>query len=159
MANAKPTSTPIALGQKLCLNDSPLFEHPTMYRSTIGALQYLTMTRPDISFTMNKLSQFLHAPTVQHWIACKRLLRYLKGTPNMGLMFKPASKLQLEGYSDADWASCIDDRRSTAGYCIFLGPNLISWCSQKQKTVLWCDNQSASALASNPLFHAHTKHI
>ena len=96
MASAKPATTPMVLGNTLALHDSALFEQPMLYRSTVGALKYLTTLRPDISFTVNKHSQFLHAPTVNHWIACKRLLRYIKGTPSIGLSFKPASRLQLE---------------------------------------------------------------
>ncbi|KAL6333976.1 hypothetical protein AAG906_000027 [Vitis piasezkii] len=87
MVHAKPSSTPMALGQKLALEDNALFPDDTLYHSTIGALQYLTLTRPDISFSVNKLSQFFKAPTQHHWSACKRLLRYVSGTRTLGLSF------------------------------------------------------------------------
>ena len=126
MIAAKNWPSPMCSSKKLFKTDSKLFEHPTVYRSTIGALQYLTLTRPDISFSVTKLSQFLQAPTVEHWLACKRLLRYLKGTSSVGICFRPASRLTLECFTDVDWASSIDDRRSTSGYCVFLGGNLIT---------------------------------
>ena len=131
MYSAKPCSTPMWYSKKLFANDSKLFEHPTVYRSTVGALQYLTLTRPDIVFSVNKLSQFLQSPTIDHWNASKRLLRYLKRTQSVGIYFKPASRMNLECFSDADWASSIDDRRSTSGCCVFLGGNLIVWSSKK----------------------------
>ena len=134
MANCKPCSTPLSAGAKLTKLGSP-FSDPSLYRSTIGALQYLTYTRPDISFSVNKLSQFLASPTVDHWIACKRLLRYLKGTAGLSLHFKPSSSLSVEVFTDADWASCVDDRRSTSGCCVYLGGNLIAWSSKKQNVV------------------------
>lgn len=127
---------------KLRLEGSPLFSNPSLYRSTIGALQYLTMTRPDISFSVNKLSQFLQNPTVEHWGACKRVLRYLKGTIGLGLHFKPSTHLKIEAYSDADWASSVDDRKSTTGYCVFLGGNLVNWCSKKQSSVARSSTES-----------------
>ena len=102
MTQAKPTSTLMCSNQKLPLSDSKEFDDPTIYRSTIGALQYLTMTRPNISFAVNKLSQYLQNPTVQHWSACKHVLRYLKRTSQLGLHFKPALRLTLECFSDAD---------------------------------------------------------
>ena len=88
--------------KKLFNHDNKPFEQPTVYRSTIRALQYLTLTRPDIPFSLNKLSQFLQTPTVDHWAAYKRLFRYLKGTPNVGIYFKPTSRMNLECFSDAD---------------------------------------------------------
>ena len=106
-----------------------------MYRSTIGALQYLTLTRPDLAFCVNKLSQFQQTPTVAQWNACKHILRYVKGTLSHGLLFKPASLFTLEGCSDSYWATNIDDRKSISGICVFLGGNLITWSSRKQKAV------------------------
>ena len=135
MAECKPCDTPLSSCLKLSKSGADPFEDPTLYRSTIGALQYLTHTRPDIAFVVNKLSQFLVSPSLVHWQVCKRVMRYLKGTIHIGLWFKPASSLTLEAYSDADWASDIDDRRSTNGSCVFLAGNLISWSSKKQQVV------------------------
>lgn len=84
------------------------------------------MTRPNTSFAINKLSQFLHASTAQHWQACKRVLRYLRCIVEYGLKFQPIKALVLEGFTDADWANNIDDK-TTSSYCISLGRNLIQW--------------------------------
>lgn len=135
MLNAKPSPTPMVSSNTLFLNDSPPFSDITLYRSVIGALQYLTLSRPDIAFAVNKLSQFLQAPTQQHWIACKRILRYLVGTVGEGILFTSASNMEIEGYCDADWASSLDDRRSTSGNLIYFGGNLVSWSSKKQRSV------------------------
>jgi hypothetical protein len=100
----------------------------------VGSLQYLSLTRPDVSFAVNKVCH-LHCPTVNHWTTVKRILRHLKHTLYHGLFIRRQSSTNLHAYSDADWASCPDDRRSTGGYCIYLGSNLISWSSRKQATV------------------------
>lgn len=90
---------------------------------------------PDNSFVVSRVCQFMHAPTTTHWSAVKHILRYLRGTPTHGLTFQASADFTLSCFTDADWASCSDDRRSTSGYCSFLGLNLISWSSTKQKVV------------------------
>ncbi|KAL5825808.1 hypothetical protein ACOSQ3_021871 [Xanthoceras sorbifolium] len=102
MAAAKPYPTPASGSLKLTISDGAPFFDPSLYRSTIGALQYLTLTRPDIAFVVNKLSQFLKAPTQFHWLACKRVLRYIIGTLNFGIQFTPAKHLVLEGFVNVD---------------------------------------------------------
>jgi hypothetical protein len=135
MVDAKPVSSPMASSTQLSAFEGDVFDNPTLYRSTVGALQYLCITRPDISFCVNKLSQFMHKPTDLHWQSVKRLLRYLKHTIQHGLHFQKSSINSIQAFSDADWAGSRDDRRSTGGYCIFLGDNLISWSCRKQQTV------------------------
>jgi hypothetical protein len=95
----------------------------------------LTLTRPNSSFLVNKICQFLHAPTTVHLTAAKRVLRYVKGTTNLSLQIVCSPSLFMSGFSDANWAGCIDDRRSTGGFAIFLGSNLVSWRAGKQPTV------------------------
>lgn len=90
------------------------------------------MTRPDISFSVNKVCQ---CPTTVHWAAVKRILRYLKHTVSCGLKINKSPTLLVSSFSDADWASCLDDRRSTGGFAVFLGSNLVSWSARKQATV------------------------
>nr|XP_048321732.1 secreted RxLR effector protein 161-like [Ziziphus jujuba var. spinosa] len=135
MDGAKSYPSPIIVSKPLSLAEGDPLSDPELFRSTIGSLQYLTITRPDICFTVNKLSQFVHVPTSSHWEACKRLLRYLKGTADHGLQLHSSVKLVIHGFTDSDWASDRDDRRSTSGYGIFLGSNLISWSSKKQAVV------------------------
>lgn len=121
-------------GISLVSTGSP-FSDPSLYRSLVGELQYLTITRPDLSYVVNHVSQFLHSPIVDHFHAVKHILRYVKGTINYGLNFSRSSAFLLVAYSDADWARCVETRRSTYGYSIFLGGNLVSWSVKKQPTV------------------------
>ena len=135
MFEAKLVSSPIASSTHLSVLDGDPCDDPTLYRSTVGTLQYLSITRPDIAFSVNKLSQFMHNPTTLHWQSVKRLLRYLKQTIHFGIRIQPSSTTVLQGFTDADWAGDRDDRRSTGGYCIFLGSNLVFWSCKKQATV------------------------
>lgn len=97
---------------------------------------YLNFTRPDISYVVQQLSQFLHSPTEVHWKAAIHVLKYLKGCPSKGLFFgKNTFPIEITAFSDSDWASCKDTRRSLTGYCIFMGNSMISWKTKKQKTV------------------------
>jgi hypothetical protein len=135
MIEAKLVSTPMTSSTNLSAYEGePFFDH-TLFCSTVGALQYLSITRPDIAFVVNKLSQFMHKPTQPHWQFVKRLLRYLKSTIQFGLHIYRFSCSTLQAYSDADWVGNKDDRRFTSSFCVFLGKNLISWGCRKQATV------------------------
>jgi hypothetical protein len=135
MTNAKPISSPMAANSSLSKFSCSKFSDVTLYHSTMGALQYLSLTHPDIAFAMSKVSQFMHDPCDSHWSVVKRILRYLKSTIDHGLLIKKCSSTQLFAYSYADWAGCPDDCKSTFGYCVFLGSNILSWSSNKQPTV------------------------
>lgn len=111
MLAAKPLSTPAPFGFIFSqFYGDPLFDATTS-RSIVGALQYLTMTRPDLSYAVNEVCQFMHAPTTTYFEAVKRILRYLKATLGYGIRFRPITNVCLLAYSDADWAGCPDDRR------------------------------------------------
>ncbi|XP_019155374.1 PREDICTED: uncharacterized protein LOC109152241 [Ipomoea nil] len=134
MTDCKPLATPASTMQAVTPSDE-LFDNPTQYRRIVGALQYLTITRPDLSYAVNRLCQFMHSPTVDHWGMVKRVLRYVKGTVDYGLRLSASTSTSIQAYSDSDWAGCPVDRKSTSGYAVFLGSNLVSWLSQKQRTV------------------------
>ena len=134
MLGCRPASTPIEQNHKLCaeLGDPVNKER---YQRLVGRLIYLCHTRPDITYAVSIVSRYMHDPRSGHMDAVYRILRYLKGSPGKGLWFKKNGHLGVEGYCDADWASSLDDRRSTSGYCVFVGGNLVSWRSKKQPVV------------------------
>ena len=115
MKNCKSIDTPLSTLEKLSIESGNKLgiEDSSRYRSMVGALQYLTLTRPDLSFAVNKVCQFLHAPTTVHWSAVKRILRYVRGTCDTGLKIRRSKSMLVSAFSDTDWAGCIDDRRST----------------------------------------------
>lgn len=135
MDGAKVVTTPMASSSVLTLDDGSPATDATEYRRVLGLLQYLAFTRPDISFFVNKLSQFMHAPTLFHWQAVKRVLRYLKGTIHHGLFLHRENSLQLRSFSDSDWGGVRDGGRSTTAYLLYLGSNIVSWKSVIQNTV------------------------
>jgi hypothetical protein len=116
-------------GEALSSDDS------TRYRGIVGALPYLTLTRLDISFSVNKVCQFLHSPTIVHWTVVKRILRYLHAIASVGLRFSKSDSTLVSAFSDADWTGCRDDRRSTSCFVVYFGSNLISCSARKQATV------------------------
>jgi len=132
---AKPCATPMMKDTKNMFREGIPIKDVTAYQRIIGRLIYLTNTRPDISYYVQFLSQFQRAPTSEHHSAAHRVLRYIKGTPGQGLFFSASSDLQLKGFCDSDWTSCPQTRRSTTGFCVFLGYSPISWKSKKQSTV------------------------
>ena len=113
MKGCMPSSTPISTSEKLSLHDGEVLgaEDSTKYISILGALQYLILTRPDISYSVNKVCRFLHAPTSAHFTAVKRILRYLQATHSHGLKLGKSDSMLVSAFSDADWAGCPDDRR------------------------------------------------
>jgi hypothetical protein len=153
MHNCKPTHTPLATDGKLSLTAGDLLspDDATSYRNLVGALQYLTLTQPHISYSVNKVCQFLHAPTTHHLYAVKRILCYLHGTRGLGIQIHPSQSMLLSAFSDVDWANNVDDRRSTGDFAIFLSPNLITWSAHKQAIVSHCSTQvEYKAIANAP---------
>ncbi|KAL2228858.1 UNVERIFIED_CONTAM: Retrovirus-related Pol polyprotein from transposon RE2 [Sesamum indicum] len=132
---AKAASTPLPSGIKLSSDAGALLRNPDSFRRLVGRLLYLSFTRPDISHAVQQLSQYLNHPCDAHWNAALHVVKYLKGCPSLGLFLPADNSLVLQGYCDADWASCSNSRRSLTGFCLFLGPALISWKTKKQSTV------------------------
>jgi hypothetical protein len=135
ITNSMIVDTPIEYNNRLNTHDGEPLPDATLYRQLVGCLVYLTVTRPDISYAVHIVSQFMAAPQSLHYIVVLQILRYLKGTLFHGLHFSSQSSLTLQAYSNANWAGDPTDRRSTTGYCFLLGDSLISWRSKKQSVV------------------------
>ena len=135
MHNAKPIKTPMKTSGHLGTDPTGKPVDQKVYRSMIGSLLYLCASRPDIMLSVCMCARFQAAPKESHLKAVKRILRYLVHTPNLGLWYPKGSKFKLVGFSDADYAGCKVDRKSTSGTCQFLGRSLVSWTSKKQNSV------------------------
>ena len=193
----KPASVPMEYNNKSIHDTEPL-EDIGVFQRIVGKLIYLTITRPDISYAVSYVSQFMQKPVKCHMELVNQLLRYLKASPGRGVLMKNNGRTDIVAYTDADWAGNPIDRKSTTGFCMFVGGNLVTWKSKKQTVVarssaeaeyramaaatseiiwlrlllhelgfnldgrptqLFCDNQAAIQIASNPVFHERTKHI
>ncbi|CAL2225144.1 unnamed protein product [Prunus armeniaca] len=135
MLDCKPTDTPIVENHKLGVYVDQVPTNKERYQRLVGRLIYLSLTRPDIAYAVSVASQFMHSPSEDHIAAMMRILSYLKSAPGRGLLFKKNGHLDLEGYTDADYAGNIIDRHSTSGYFTFVGGNLVMWRSKKQNVV------------------------
>ncbi|CAM8973439.1 unnamed protein product [Rhodiola kirilowii] len=174
LSNSKPAKTPLELKHKLSLSEEPLLSDPLHYRRLVGKLIYMTITRPDLSYRVHILSQYMQQPTTEHLRAAHRVLRYIKGAPVQGLFFSAASNLQLQAFCNADWAACPVTRRSSAeseyrsmaaASCelIWLARLLADMgLTVATPILLHCDNKVAihiAIIAHNPVFHERTKHV
>jgi Reverse transcriptase (RNA-dependent DNA polymerase)/Integrase core domain/gag-polypeptide of LTR copia-type len=130
----KPANIPMEYGNKVTTNKEPL-DDVRLFQRLVGKLIYLTITRPDISYTVSYISQFMQSPLKGHMELVNQLLRYLKLAPGRGILMTNNGHTEIEGYADADWAGSPHDRKSTTGYCMFVGNNLVSWKCKKQDTV------------------------
>ncbi|GJV48893.1 ribonuclease H-like domain-containing protein [Tanacetum coccineum] len=132
--HCNPCRTPVDTESKLGSEGDPVSD-PTLYRSLAGALQYLTFTRPDISYVVQQVCLYMHDPREPYFTALRHILRYVRGIFAFGLQLHASSTAQLTAYTNADWAGCPVTRRSTSGYCVFLGDNLLSWSAKRQVTL------------------------
>jgi Reverse transcriptase (RNA-dependent DNA polymerase) len=144
MENCNPIATWMELGRKLSRYDEGDEVDVNLYRSLIRNLRYLTCTRPDIMFT----SQYMESPKTSHWKATKMILRYVRGTVDLGLHYSKTNNFKLTGYSDGDWYGDIDDRKSTSGSAFYVGDTVFTWLSKKQAiiTLSTCEAEQVAAL-------------
>jgi hypothetical protein len=135
MENASHKRTPAPTHLKVSKDENGVSVDQSLYRSMIGSLLYLTASRPDIAFVVGVCARYQAEPKVSHINQVKRILKYVNGTSDYGILYTHGSESELSGYCDDDWAGSADDRKSTSGGCFFLGNNLISWFSKKQNCV------------------------
>ncbi|GKC42290.1 ribonuclease H-like domain-containing protein [Tanacetum coccineum] len=167
MLACKPAKIPLmsklVISNEACDND-PSLENVNDYQKLMGKLIYLSNTRPDISYVVHCLSQFMHSPLTSHLRITFKILRYLKSCPGLGIHIAMISSMFPNVYSDAGWAKCIVTRKLVTGYCVFLNNSLISWKSKKQNTLSKSSTEAeyralASITTANPVFHERTKHL
>ena len=136
MNNSNATKTPMVPGVKLTKDEAGIRVDATQYKQMIGSLMYLTVSRPDLMYVMSLVSRYMETPTEVHMMAVKRILRYIKGTSELGIHYRRGEEIEgIVAYSDSDYAGDLDDRRSTSGYVFMMGTGAVAWCSKKQAVV------------------------
>ncbi|GKD13118.1 putative RNA-directed DNA polymerase [Tanacetum coccineum] len=161
MINCKPADTPMMVNQKLFMEKKAKLADKNMYQRLVGKLIYLSHTRPDIAYAVRVVSRFMHQPQVAHMNAVLRIVRYLKGTAGHEVLFRSNGHLNIQMYTDADWAGDKGTRRSTSGYFTLVGGNLVTWrrFPPRGSTQIMCDNKAAIQISENPVQHDRTKHV
>ncbi|WVZ76502.1 hypothetical protein U9M48_024477 [Paspalum notatum var. saurae] len=172
MGESKPMTTPMSTNTALDADQDGEAVDQKKFRGMISSLLYLTATRPDIQFAVGLCVRYQASPRTSYRQAVKRIFRYLKFTPELGLWYSLDSSLSLRGFSDAYHASCRIDCKSTSSTCQLFGTSLVSWSSRKLASVslstteaefgwipLLVDSTSAISIAKNPVLHSRTKHI
>ncbi|RDY05238.1 putative mitochondrial protein, partial [Mucuna pruriens] len=147
MFDCNPMNTPMEGSLKLSRFDSGEKEDPTLFKSLVGSLRYLTSTRLDIMYAVGVVCRFMEAPTSTHMKAAKRILRYLKGTLDFGLFYSSSNEFKLMGFCDSDFVGDVDDRKSTTGFVFFMSGCAFTWNSKKQAivTLSTCDAEFVAA--------------
>ena len=135
MDKCNSVGNPIVPGCRLSKDEEGTKVDASMFKQVVGSLMYLTATRPNLMYCVSLISRFMSCPTEQHWLAAKRLLRYLMGTMNMGILYKKGDYKELMAYSDSDFAGDLNDRKSTTGSVFILSSGVVSWISKKQPVV------------------------
>ncbi|KAH9745480.1 hypothetical protein KPL70_004087 [Citrus sinensis] len=154
MNDCKPISTPVECGVKLSKHDEGEDIDPTFFKSLVGSLRYLTCTRPDILYAVGLVSRYMENSKTTHFKAAKRILRYIKGTTNFGLLYSFSNDYKLVGYSDSDWGGDVDDRKSTTGFVFFMGDTAFTWMSKKQPIVTLSTCEAEYVAATSSVCHA-----
>ena len=154
MDNCNPIAIPMELGAKLSKLEGGNAVDATEYRSLIGSLRYLTCTRSDIMFAVGVASRFMEDPRASHMKAAKRILRYVKGTEQLGLHYSKTNDFLLTGYVDSDWAGDVDDRKSTTGFVFYMGGTAFTWMSRKQPIVTMSTCEAEYVAAATSVCHA-----
>ena len=125
LESCKEVATPLAQNEKISKKDGEKLEKHSTYRSLVGSLLYLTTTRPDLMFLAGLLSRFMSSPSNVHIGVAKRVLKYVKGTTNLGIWYLKTEGVKLDGYVDSDWAGSVDDMKSASGYVFTIGSSVI----------------------------------
>ncbi|XP_058733252.1 secreted RxLR effector protein 161-like [Vicia villosa] len=151
LENASHKLNPAPTHFKLTMDEKGVGIDQSLYRSMIGSLLYLTASRPDITFAIGVCARYQEEPKVIHLNQVKRILKYVNGTYNYGILYSHNSNTKLLGYCDADWDGSVDDRKSTSGGCFFLGNNFMLWFSKKHNCV-WLSTSEAEYIAADSSF-------
>ncbi|XP_050909493.1 secreted RxLR effector protein 161-like [Lathyrus oleraceus] len=149
MDDVNPVGTPMECDSELSKHENGEIVDPTLYKSLVGCLRYLTSTRPDILYAVRVVRSYMEAPTTTHFKAEKRILRYIKDTINFGLHYYSYNNYEIIGYSDSDWNVDLDDRNNTTSFVFFMGDPAFTWMSKKQPivTLSTCEAEYVAAIS------------